>query len=405
MIELIMIGLCVLAILLIAVLVWMIRALLDARTRLKFQDDLSEAKQRELNAQREALKSEFGELAAKLLGDKQRELIKDNAQSVDTLFRDLKGKLEKYEKEVENAAGENSKLGQQMTDQLKHLQDFADMAQRFTAALIGGNKIQGNQGEAILVGILAKSGFERGTHYDMQQGGQDEGRPDASIYDAMNKRIILIDAKMNIKDYIDAYNLPDDEAHRAEKTKAVKRHVESIKRQIDNLSAKNYAEKVAPTRAGYTNLPLVAMFCPFNAVLEAALNEDPELMQYAYKRNVVLVTPLTLWGYLWLISWGWKQQAVENKYEEIKKLGGDVLSALDAVLDDLKATEDALGKAKEAFSSLRNRMTVEKGKASVTRVAKKLMDYGIVTAKQPKQLDKMVMSLDTEQPDVDEQPI
>ena len=405
MIELIMIGLCVLAILLIAVLVWMIRALLDARTRLKFQDDLSEAKQRELNAQREALKSEFGELAAKLLGDKQRELIKDNAQSVDTLFRDLKGKLEKYEKEVENAAGENSKLGQQMTDQLKHLQDFADMAQRFTAALIGGNKIQGNQGEAILVGILAKSGFERGTHYDMQQGGQDEGRPDASIYDAMNKRIILIDAKMNIKDYIDAYNLPDDEAHRAEKTKAVKRHVESIKRQIDNLSAKNYAEKVAPTRAGYTNLPLVAMFCPFNAVLEAALNEDPELMQYAYKRNVVLVTPLTLWGYLWLISWGWKQQAVENKYEEIKKLGWDVLSALDAVLDDLKATEDALGKAKEAFSSLRNRMTVEKGKASVTRVAKKLMDYGIVTAKQPKQLDKMVMSLDTEQPDVDEQPI
>ena len=106
-----------------------------------------------------------------------------------------------------------------------------------------------------------------------------------------------------------------------------------------------------------------------------------------------------------MISWGWKQQAVENKYEEIKKLGGDVLSALDAVLDDLKATEDALGKAKEAFSSLRNRMTVEKGKASVTRVAKKLMDYGIVTAKQPKQLDKMVMSLDTEQPDVDEQPI
>ena len=400
MIELIMIGLCVLAILLIAVLVWMIRALLDARTRLKFQDDLSEAKQRELNAQREALKSEFGELAAKLLGDKQRELIKDNAQSVDTLFRDLKGKLEKYEKDVENAAGENSKLGQQMTDQLKHLQDFADMAQRFTAALIGGNKIQGNQGEAILVGILAKSGFERGTHYDMQQGGQDEGRTDASIYDAMNKRIILIDAKMNIKDYIYAYNLPDDEAHRAEKTKAVKRHVESIKRQIDNLSAKNYAEKVAPTRAGYTNLPLVAMFCPFNAVLEAALNEDPELMQYAYKKNVVLVTPLTLWGYLWLISWGWKQQAVENKYEEIKKLGGDVLSALDAVLDDLKVTEDALGKAKEAFGSLKNRMTVEKGKASVARVAKKLMDYGIATAKQPKQLDKMVMSLDTEQPDI-----
>ena len=70
------------------------------------------------------------------------------------------------------------------------------------------------------------------------------------------------------------------------------------------------------------------------------------------------------------------------------------------LLDDLKVTEDALGKAKEAFGSLKNRMTVEKGKASVARVAKKLMDYGIATAKQPKQLDKMVMSLDTEQPDI-----
>ena len=65
---------------------------------------------------------------------------------------------------------------------------------------------------------------------------------------------MLIDAKMNIKDYIYAYNLPDDEAHRAEKSRAIKAHVASIKRQIDNLAEKKYAATVAPTRPGYENL-------------------------------------------------------------------------------------------------------------------------------------------------------
>ena len=315
-------------------------------------------------------------------------LAQANEDSVNTLFGQLKVNLEKYEKEVEKAARENSSLGAQMGEQLRSLQKFADEARSFTAALKGGNKIQGNHGETIRSGILEKSGFQRGVHFDMQQGARDEGRPDASIYDAMNKRIILIDAKMNIKDYIDACGLPDDEAHRALRAKALKNHVDSIKRQIDGLSKKNYAETIAPTRDGYANLPLVAMFCPFNAVLEAALDEDPELMQYAYARNIVLVTPLTLWGYLWLISWGWKQQAIENKFEEIKKIGGDVLAALYNVLDDLKATGDALKRAQNAYDSLYNRLTEEKGKASVARIARELESYGIVSSSKNRKPDR-----------------
>ncbi len=233
-------------------------------------------------------------------------------------------------------------------------------------------------------------------HFDLQQGGRDEGRPDASIYDAMNRRIMLIDAKMNIKDYIYAYNLPDDEAHRAEKSRAIKAHVASIKRQIDNLAEKKYAATVAPTRPGYENLPLVAMFCPFNTVLEAALAEDPALMQYAYEKNIVLVTPLTLWGYFWLVSWGWKQQAIESQFEEIKKQGGEVLSALDAVMNDLVAMGEALDKAAGAYGDLRRRVMDDKGKMSVRRVAKKLMDCGVAPAAKSKQLERIAARHDEE---------
>lgn len=401
MLEWTLIGLCALAVILVVALACACKSLVTAKTQLGLeiarrndQQALYEARQRALDAQRETLKKEFGELAARLLSDKQRTLASANAQTLTILFGQLKEKLDKYEKEVESAAGENTRLGEHMKTQLAALQRFADKAQAFTAALVGGNKLQGNQGEAILAGILEQSGFQRGTHYDMQQGGQDEGRPDASIYDALNKHVILIDAKMNIKDYIYAYNLPNDEAHKTEKSRAIKAHVASIKRQIDNLFEKNYAATVAPSRPGYTNLPLVAMFCPFNTVLEAALNEDPTLMQYAYERNIVLVTPLTLWGYFWLISWGWKQEAIANQFEEIKKQGGDVLAALDAVLNDLVAMGDALGKAKDAYDDLYKRMTAEKGKMSVKRVAKKLMDCGVVPAAKPKQLEMILETAD-----------
>lgn len=394
---LVIVGLCALAAALLAAVLALLRALIAAKTRLELevirradQETLNAARQHALDAQRISLKNEFGELAARLLNERQKNLSEANERSLSVLFRQFQERIAKYEEEVQKAAGENTKLGEHMKTQLAQLQNFADRVQAFTAALVGGNKIQGDRGEEILAGILERSGFQKGVQYDVQIGGQDEGRPDVSIYDALNKHVILVDAKMNIKDYIAACNIPDDETNKAERDRALKAHVAGIRRQIDGLAARNYAETVAPKREGYTNLPLVAMFCPFNAVLEAALNQDPTLMQYAYERKIVLVTPLTLWGYLWLISWGWKQREVERKFDEIQELGRDVVSAVDFMMNDLETMGEALKKSVKAYDDLYKRATVDKGQMSVRRVARKLMEYGIVPTGRLKQLDACV---------------
>ncbi len=371
------------------------RALISAKTRLELeigrrddQNALNEAEARVLAAQRETLKNEFAALAAKLLDEKGQSLAAANEKSVGVLFRQLQERLLKYEAEVEKAAGENTKLGEHMKTQLAALQNFADRAQAFTAALVGGNKIQGNKGEEILAGILEKSGFRKGREYETQLGAAGERRADAGIYDAMNSRIILVDAKMNIKDYISACGLPADDAHKAERERLFKAHAASVRRQIDSLASKNYAETVAPTREGYANLPLVAMFCPFEAILETALEYDPALVQYAYERKIVLVTPLTLWGYLWLVSWGWRQKAVEKRFDEIQAMGKEVVSALDSLVNDIETMGEMLGKAGAAYESLRKRAIGEKGQTSVRRVAKKLMDCGVVPSGKLKRLGR-----------------
>ena len=361
--------------------------LVEAEARARSQEEIARAKAQEISAQREALKSEFAKLAAELLVNKQRDLASSNAESVRTLFSDLKLKLDKYESELQKSAVSNANMGTEMKTRIDSLQKFADEARAFTAALTGGNKIQGNKGEEILESLFAESGLREGVQYEMQVGAnRDEGRPDACIYDVRNHHQILIDAKMNIKDYISACALPDDAAHRAERERHLKAHAASVRKQIDNLAEKDYANRITP-KEGYNILPLVAMFCPFNAVLEAALQQDPAIVQYAYEKKIVLITPLTLWGYLWLISWGWKQCEVERKYDEIQLLGRDVVTALDALLNDMDVLDGALQKARMAYDSLSRRVTGEKGQVSVRRVAKKLLDYGVIPKGKLKQLD------------------
>lgn len=352
-----------------------------------FAKALNDAKARELAAERDSLRSEFAKLAADILGDRQSALSKANEESVRTLFSGLRERLDKYEREVAESSRRSAEMGAEMKTHVASLQRFADAAKSFTAALVGGNKIQGNMGEGILASLLEQSGLKKGVHYDVQTGVRDEGRPDVSIYDVRNHNVILVDSKMNIKDYIDAYNLPDDAAHRDEKARALKAHVASVRRQVDNLSSKDYANRVTP-KEGYSNLPLVAMFCPFDTILEAALSVDPSLVQYAYEKNIVFVTPLTLWGYLWLVSWGWKQAAVERRYDEIQGLGRDVITAVDSMLDDIESVGSSLDRAKAAYDSLYRRATAEKGAVSVRRVGTRLLEYGVAPKGRLKQLGK-----------------
>ncbi len=368
-------------------------ALAEAEAQRRGQEEMNQSLARELEAQRNALRSEFAKMAADLLGDKQGALSKANEESLRTLFGGLRERLDKYEREVEASARSNREMGVEMRTHVDSLQRFAAEARSFTSALIGGNKIQGNKGEEILANLLEKSGLQKGVHYDAQLGARDEGRPDVSIYDVRNHHVILIDSKMNIKDYISACNLPDDAAHKEEKARALKAHVASIRRQVDNLSSKDYANTVTP-KEGYTNLPLVAMFCPFDTVLEAALIADPALVQYAYEKNIVFVTPLTLWGYLWLVSWGWKQREVERRYDEIQALGRDVVAAVDSMLGDLEAMGASLAKAQSSYENLHKRATAEKGQTSVRRVARKLLDYGITPKGNLKQLSRPIAASD-----------
>ena len=363
------------------------KRLSEAKLTASHNKEVEDAKATALDAQLKMLESRFSSLAAEQLLDKQKQLADANTTGIKGLFDDLKSKMDEYKKSSEAIKDQTTQSATRMDENVKKLQEFATEAQRFTAALTSSNKVQGNTGEHILASILEASGFKKGEQYNSQFGSkEDSGRPDVVVYDALNKHIMYIDSKMNIKDYIDACNMPESPEGKKAKAESLKKHAASIKKQIDGLSARDYAKNITPDRDGYVNLPLVAMFCPFNSVLEAALNEDSTLMEYAFKRNIVLVTPTTLWGFFWLVSYNWRRHNITHQMEDMQRIGGEIIEKVEDLFKDIDDMGKSLDGAKKSYDSLLKRAG-EKGQPSIRRKANELLKCGGSTTKQLKHLN------------------
>ena len=112
---------------------------------------------------------------------------------------------------------------------------------------------------------------------------------------------------------------------------------------------------------------------PADAFLDAALREDPALLERAFERNVVVATPSTLVALLRTVAYTWRQEALAANAAEVHQLGRELyqrLSTMGGHIDKLgRSLNTAVGDYNKTVSSLESRVLV---------TARKMIDLKVV---------------------------
>ena len=326
---------------------------------------------------KEQLKAEFQSVAQTLLEEKSEKFTALNRSSLSQLLSPLKEQLTRFSKQVSDGYDKDLRDRISLLKELSELKSInakmSDDALNLTRALKGDNKLQGSWGEMVLERVLEMSGLQRDREYVLQPSFKRESgailRPDAVVQLPEGKSIV-VDSKVSLKHWEQAVAAKDSE----QAQEAMKKHVDSLKGHVKNLSAKQY-----DTLPGIVSLDFVLMFVPIEAAFIKALDEDPELYQLANDKNIMMVCPSTLLVTLKAIRSGWQHDRQNRNALEIAQRAGALHDQFVLFADALEDIGDKIGKASNAYETAHKRLT--SGKGSLVNRIVQLEQLGAKTKK------------------------
>jgi DNA recombination protein RmuC len=239
-------------------------------------------------------------------------------------------------------------------------------------------QIRGRWGELQLERVVEAAGLVEHIDYVTQATAQTADgrvRPDLVVKLVGDKRIV-IDSKVAFAGYLEAMEA-GDEVLRAQRLRAHARH---LRNHVHSLGSKAYWNNFTPTPE------FVVCFVPADAFLDAALREDPGLLEYAFDRNVILATPSTLVALLRTIAYTWRQDALARNTAEVSRLGRELyqrLSTMGGHLDKLgRSLSAAVSSYNGAVGTLESRVLVSARRLSELAVVDPRADGELVPPEQ-----------------------
>jgi len=365
--------------------------LATVKTSLDLERKQFEEKLSLLNESREQLVITFKNLANEIFDDKSKKFTATNKESLNAVLNPLQERIQRFEKRVEETYDKESKERFSLAKEIENLQKLntriSEEAINLTNALKGDNKAQGSWGEFVLESILEKSGLVKGREYEVQVSLKDEeggkAQPDIIVH-LPESRDIIIDSKVSLKAW-DAYSAAKEESIKEE---ALKQHIASIRNHVKLLSSKDYQNLV-----GVNSLDYVFLFMPIEAAYSAALQEDPELFQFAFERNIIFVVPTTLLTTLKTVQNLWRLAQQNQNANEIAERAGALYDKFVAFVDDLDDVGHRIDASKKSFEKARNKLL--SGRGNLVKRAESLKQLGAKTSKKQK-AENLSSALDDE---------
>ena len=96
----------------------------------------------------------------------------------------------------------------------------------------------------------------------------------------------------------------------------------------------------------------VVMYIPGEHFLTAALEQDPELWEWAFERKVLLATPTNLVAIARTVASVWRQETLNEAAEEIAALGKELHSRLATMAQHMERVGKNLATANVAYNQM-----------------------------------------------------
>lgn len=315
----------------------------------------------------------FENLANRIFEQKTKKFSELNQEKLKTVLQPLDKDIREFRKKVEELHEKDSHQHIALKEFISGLQksqiQLSEDAQNLTRALKGDAKKQGDWGEFILQRALEASGLTKDQEFSMQSSFEGK-RPDAIIHLPGNRQLI-IDAKVSLTAYERSLSCESEEACK----KALKEHLQSVRKHIDELSEKDYSSIEELTCPDFTLL-----FIPIEPAFGAALAEDPELYQYAFDRKIALITASTLMATIKTVANLWKLEKQNKHAQDIAKRAGLLFDKFTGFLVNLEEVGRSLSKAVGAQE--RAVAQLSSGPGNLIGQAEKLKKMGIRTKKE-----------------------
>ena len=332
----------------------------------------------------------FLELAKTALGQFQEKATGDLAakqQAIAELLKPVRESLARVDTQMNEIEKTRAGAYEGLIAQVKSLGETQQQLRGETgrlASVLRSTGARGRWGEIQLRRVVELAGMQDHCDFYEQQSADGEGgrlRPDMLVKMPGGKTIV-VDSKVPFSAYDRAISANDD----ASRIAAYREHAQAVREHIKALSAKSYWEQFGEAPE------FVVLFLPAETFFGAAVEHDPELIEFSAEKNVMLTTPMTLIALLRAVHYGWRQEKLAENAKQISDLGGELYERLAKLGEHFAKVGKNLGGAVDAYNdatrSLETRVFVTARKFKELQAAN-----GGKEIEEPKPLEQTARSL------------
>jgi DNA recombination protein RmuC len=267
------------------------------------------------------------------------------AEEIKGVVRPVQEKLGRMESEIGRLERERRQAQGELAQMIRHLGEGVGTLRQETGNLVSALKrpaTRGSWGEIQLRNVVEMAGMVSHCDFLEQstiQTGDGTLRPDMLVR-LPGGKVVVVDSKVPLDAYLSSLEATGED----ERELHTSRHARQTREHIAKLASKGYQRQFDSTPE------FVVMFVPSDGIYQAALAQDPALIEYGVQQQVLMATPTTLIGLLWAVHYGWRQELIAESAREIAESARELHSRLGRFVEPFSKVGRQLDSAVSAFN-------------------------------------------------------